>query len=821
MSGVAPRARVRRAGIVYLTLLAAGTLGALLVAPRVEDPAAVVAALLPTGAGAYLAWSAYRADRAEAASAATEPGVVADRLAVAVRRQWEAEARARRLADPYPLPVSWRGADVDPVGVTEGPAGRDGEIGAVFADRVPGRRLLVLGAPGSGKTLLLVRLLLALIGERAAGDPVPVLFPLASWDPTGVDLRAWMERKLVQDHAELGAAAPGEYGGTTLAGMLLERRLVLPVLDGFDELPAATSGLALHLIAEALPYGCGLVLSSRPAEYGAALRPRTGVPARLTGMAGIHLEPLGADDVADYLLGGAGGHGAPTAARWGPVVAVLGTDAPVARALGSPLMVSLARTVYNPRPGETEGELPDPSELLRCRTRRAVERHLLDAFVDAAYRPDPRRPCRWTAAQARVALRHLARHMERGFDGVVELSWWKLRRAVPVALPQVPAGVVLGTLGWLAEGTSMELVQRFSPNPLFPPDWTERGGFGVVAAAVCGGLVCGLVATVSVALLGMAAAGPELTAELVFNRLADGGTLTLAGVIISGFASGDRPGIRRPSHWDGRALLTGCAAAACFVPAFGNGCGTVHALLYGVIAAAMGRTGAPAEPASPVARVRRHWSLKGVLMALLCGMLLGVGILLEGLLADVLAAGARREFITSADPLEALWAAEQAGAVFVVSCMLVRGLRAVPVDLGAAPDGRALLANDRRALGTCVLTAAVLGTVVIGVQGCVAKFSGSTRVWGGDATGDYLWPYAAGLLPALLTGLAIGIRQSAWIRYALARCYLALRAGVPFDLMAFLADAHEHHGVLRRTGAVYQFRHIELQHRLADPDLGS
>ncbi|WP_443052744.1 hypothetical protein [Streptomyces sp. NBC_00299] len=79
--------------------------------------------------------------------------------------------------------------------------------------------------------------MLALVEDRTAGDPVPVLFPLASWDPTAVDLRAWMERKLVQDHAELGAAAPGEYGDATLAGMLLERRRVLPVLDGFDELP--------------------------------------------------------------------------------------------------------------------------------------------------------------------------------------------------------------------------------------------------------------------------------------------------------------------------------------------------------------------------------------------------------------------------------------------------------------------------------------------------------------------------------------------------------------------------------------------------------
>jgi hypothetical protein len=35
--------------------------------------------------------------------------------------------------------------------------------------------------------------------------------------------------------------------------------------------------------------------------------------------------------------------------------------------------------------------------------------------------------------------------------------------------------------------------------------------------------------------------------------------------------------------------------------------------------------------------------------------------------------------------------------------------------------------------------------------------------------------------------------------------------------MDFLADAHRR-GILRQTGAVYQFRHIKLQHWLATPD---
>lgn len=803
---------------MYLTLCGVGTLGALLVAPRVEDPAAVVAALLPTLAGAYLAWSAYRADRAEAASAPTDPGAVADRLAVAVRRQWEAEARARRLADPYPLPVSWRGADAGLAEVTQGLAGRDAQIGALFADRVPDRRLLVLGAPGSGKTLLLVRLLLALVEDRTAGEPVPVLFPLASWDPTAVDLRGWMERKLVQDHAELGGPAPGEYGGTTLAGILLDRRLVLPVLDGFDELPAAMSASALHRIGEALPYGCGLVLSSRPAEYRAALRPTTGVPARLTGMAGIELEPLDASDVADYLLRDAGGAGTPAARRWEPVVAVLGTDAPVARALTSPLMVSLARTVYNPRPGEGGTRLPDPGGLLRCPTRTAVEHHLLDSFVDAAYRPHPGRPCRWTVAEARGALRFLARYMERGVDGAAEVAWWKLGHAVPAVLPKVLAGALLGALGWLVEGVIMEVSHFFVPQLQSSPQWEERGGLGVVAAGICGGLAGGLAAGIVAALLCVAAVAPDVPLDLVLHRLADGGALALVGVIIPGFAIGGRTGLRWPADWDWRLPATGFAAAICYGLSFDNACGTVSALIYGVTAAVVGRDDVGTDPACPVTRVRWHWSPRGVGRGLLGGLLLGGSILLEGLLADVLSGGSVQVYIAPAEPVAAGWAALQVGAVFAVACVLLNGLRTVPVDLGAGFEGRALLANDRRTLGTCVLTAVVLGALVIGTQGWCATLWGSTGVWGAATAESRPWAYAVGLVPSLLTGLAIGIRQSAWSRYAVARCYLALRAKVPFDLMAFVADAHEHRGVLRRTGAVHQFRHIELQHRLAESE---
>ena len=66
----------------------------------------------------------------------------------------------------------------------------------------------------------------------------------------------------------------------------------------------------------------------------------------------------------------------------------------------------------------------------------------------------------------------------------------------------------------------------------------------------------------------------------------------------------------------------------------------------------------------------------------------------------------------------------------------------------------------------------------------------------------------------LMTGLA-GSTERAWPSYMITRAWLALHHGLPWPLMSFLAEAH-HRGVLRQAGAVYQFRHIDLQHRLAN-----
>ena len=73
----------------------------------------------------------------------------------------------------------------------------------------------MLGEPGAGKTMLMVRVVLDLLGRRASGSPVPVLASLPSWDPSCQDLQHWLADQLITDYPALGAAAPaGTEGGT-------------------------------------------------------------------------------------------------------------------------------------------------------------------------------------------------------------------------------------------------------------------------------------------------------------------------------------------------------------------------------------------------------------------------------------------------------------------------------------------------------------------------------------------------------------------------------------------------------------------------------
>ncbi|EGX59078.1 hypothetical protein SZN_14646 [Streptomyces zinciresistens K42] len=362
----------------------------------------------------------------------------ADQLADAVREQWAAEFRLRRLQDPEPVDVRWTAADPrladHPENVRRIPTQRDGErrLGDVVAafGSVPGRRLVVLGGPGSGKTVLALRFTLGRLAERQAGGPVPVIFQPAGWDPRHTGLRDWLAERLAAEHRPLALPAGGQ---RTLARALLDSGLVLPVLDGFDELPEDVYGMAVRRINSELDDDLPLLLTSRPRAW------RTAVDEGdvLTAAQVVRLLPLEIGQSAAHLERTARPLPAAGALRttvWTPVLERLARDPDdqLAAVLTVPLMVALARTVYGDR-------TRDPAELLdrvRFPTGAHIEEHLLEAFVPAAFTDTGAHG----AAEAKRRLGRLARELDR--RGTARFGWWELESMTPRLLRVYAPGLV-------------------------------------------------------------------------------------------------------------------------------------------------------------------------------------------------------------------------------------------------------------------------------------------------------------------------------------------------------------------------------------------
>ena len=88
----------------------------------------------------------------------------------------------------------------------------------------PGR-MVITGAPGAGKTVLAVELILGLLESRQPNDPVPVRLSASSWD-TSHPVETWLTEHLVQTYRLPRTAAEA----------LVTARQVLPVIDGLDEM---------------------------------------------------------------------------------------------------------------------------------------------------------------------------------------------------------------------------------------------------------------------------------------------------------------------------------------------------------------------------------------------------------------------------------------------------------------------------------------------------------------------------------------------------------------------------------------------------------
>jgi hypothetical protein len=450
----------------------------------------------------WIAWVwRTRARPADPTAAGQDLDHAADLLAMAVKTQWDRAAGERGLA-AEPIPVSWGRPSLPLAGSIAAAAGsgrfaplpglkpatkarltagRIDDLHVVYGGLRSGR-LVIAGAPGSGKSSAAVLLVLAALAHRDqvhADDrtkvPVPVLFTAQDWDPRRQPVKEWLTGQLQQTYPLFAGRT-----GVAKAGGLIDARKLTVILDGLDEIAEELRPIALQALNQV---SFRVVVLSRTTEMASAAAQR-GV---LHGAAAVELRIIDPATAAGYLervqLD-------PPPHGWHDLINRIRTSpaGSLAEALNNPLALTLIRDTY--QSGDDARELLDHCDRIQQRisgvqAAEEITGHLLDRVLPAAYAPRPGQPPpRYDLKTAQNALTKIAARMNQ--DGTRDLQWWYIHRWVPAA----PRIVVGGLMAWLLVGVATVLLD--APAFGLPYDYSSGGLAATLQAWLLYWLVLGL-----------------------------------------------------------------------------------------------------------------------------------------------------------------------------------------------------------------------------------------------------------------------------------------------------------------------------------------
>ncbi|MFN8472321.1 MAG: NACHT domain-containing protein [Anaerolineae bacterium] len=226
-------------------------------------------------------------------------------------------------------------------------------------------QLLILGAPGTGKTTMLLDLTQDLL-TRAMRDEnhlLPVVFNLSSWAEKRPTLTAWLVDELRLRY-DVPRAIAQEWVG---------KGRILPLLDGLDEVRAEERGACVEAINKYREaHGLDpLVVCSRIAEYEA-------LAARLILTTAVLIQPLSREQVEHYLAE----LGSPAEG----LRQMLAADAELRKLAETPVMLNVLLLTYEGGPAETIAEPPPDGSAPSTRVFAAyVERMFERRGADRRY----------------------------------------------------------------------------------------------------------------------------------------------------------------------------------------------------------------------------------------------------------------------------------------------------------------------------------------------------------------------------------------------------------------------------------------------------
>jgi hypothetical protein len=312
-----------------------------------------------------------------------------------------------------------------------------------------GRSLLILGNPGSGKTITMLQLadMLLAAAEKDSNEPIPIVINLSSWVGTKGKLSEWLVEEIF-----------AQYGlKRDLTRAWIAGNQFVYLLDGLDEVAEAVRNDCITAVNDfKANHSAEMVICSRTEDYEK-------LQNRLLMGAAVQIQPLTDEQVDAYLAGGE--------SELEAVRTTLKTDSDLRELAKEPLMLSMMVLAYQgaeridlrPRAGKME------------RRRHIFDNYIRRMFV---HRPLPKdNP--YTEQQALEWLKNLAAGMVQHGQSI-----FYIERLQPTWLPdeqwrgryRLSVGLIFGLLFWLSAGLIL--------GPTFEPTFGPI--FGLIFALIFG-----------------------------------------------------------------------------------------------------------------------------------------------------------------------------------------------------------------------------------------------------------------------------------------------------------------------------------------------
>lgn len=315
--------------------------------------------------------------------------------------------------------------------------------------------LLILGAPGSGKTTILLELARDLIkhAEKDMAQLIPVVLNLSSWVVHRQPIAEWLVAELNNKY----------YIAPKVAQIWVENDALLLLLDGLDEvklddrsecIKAINTFLKTHIVA--------LAVCSRIADYEI-------LDQQLQMQGAVLIQPLQRDQVEDYFV--------QLGADYATVRTILRHDAALQELAESPLMLSVITLAYQGIAVEEVGAQAP---------KRGHRQHLFDTYIQRML--SRREPVRhYSPQQAIQWLAWLAKNMKHHQQTIFLIE--RLQSSALQVRTQVWMYI-------LASSLIFGLVSALSGGLIFGL------GYGIIYGGLQSGLIVGLIVGLIYGLIG-------------------------------------------------------------------------------------------------------------------------------------------------------------------------------------------------------------------------------------------------------------------------------------------------------------------------------